>query len=351
LKQNHLLMKSTNKPFISLVTYLFICLLSGGCTTRTSISYDVKVPPKILIPSELVNFGLINRSIPNQEAKKADKIDQILSQEGFKIDERASILEMSNQLKQKNISTLEIEDSLVKKNTSLNKSPMSLTWQEVRDLCTKYKVDGLIVLEFFDTESSFSASSTPTTVNIPIGGTTLPANNYTVSVNTKIYSFWRIYDPIRKTILDEVNLDNWVNSSGTGLSIFAAYNAIKDRENDVMNASKHNVTAYTNDLFGRIKRTTESVYTSGSLPLKTASRMVQTRNIEGAMKEWGKDLSHPSAKVAGRAYYNLAVGYDYLGKPDTALTFAQKSYENYKIKSGMYFAKKLNSRKQAIVRY
>jgi hypothetical protein len=331
---------------------LLVALSLLSCVSTRTISYNILLPSKIGLRADVKTIGLIDRSIPNQETKKADKIDELLSLEGFKLDKKASescILEMSNDMSRKGFTGISV-DSAAFKNTTLNIRPEPLSWDTVQAICEKNKVDLLIVLEYLDTRSTFSYSTAPSTVNVPLGGGQVNTLNFTVIVNTTIETFWRVYDPKTQKVLSENPTTDVVSSTGTGLSLLAAYSAIRNRESLVIDRCQQIAQNYALDIFPRYVRNTESYYFTGSTNMEKAGRMMETRNVEGAINEW-KSENSASDKIQGRALYNTAVGYDYLLKSDTALTLARKSYEEYGDKKARNFARELERRDRLIVNY
>lgn len=331
----------SNFIFLSVVLAIF-----SSCSETRNLRYEISLNPRVNLPSELKTVGILNRSLPDEDTKKADILDQLLSQEGFKLDERASEAatdEFSNYFI-RNQYQAKVIDSAIFKTTIISQRPEPLKWEQVERICKENEVDFLMILEFFDTKSSFTQSATPTTVTVPgTGGTTVNTNKYTVTVTTIIDQFWRIYDPKSKKIIDEYSDRRNVTSTSSGISLLAAYQAIKTRDNDVLNASRQEVQTYANQLFPRKTQIYTPYYAKGSSTLEKGARMAETRNIEGAEKVWQSENSK-SDKIQGRALYNQAVAKDFFQQPDSAITLARKSYEEYGIKKGKHLANSIQRR-------
>ena len=219
-----------------------------------------------------------------------------------------------------------------------------MNWELVENICKENAVDFLLTLEFFDTKSSFTQSTTPTSIAVPgTGGTTVNTNKYTITVTTTIDQFWRIYDPKSKKIIDEYIDRRSVSSTSSGISLLAAYQAIKTRDYDVLNASRQEVQTYANQLFPRKTQIYTAYYTRGSSNLEKGARMAETRNIEDAEKVWASENSQRE-KIQGRTLYNQAVAKDFFQQPDSAIALARKSYEEYGIKKGKHLANSIQRR-------
>jgi hypothetical protein len=334
-----------NKTYSKTLLFtLFFSLFIYSCSSTRSLYYYVDVDSKIDMPLENKKIGIINRTLPVQKKGAAGIIDELISQEGFKIDKKAaetSVVEMANEFSRNQYEPI-IIDSLFDKNTNLIQRPEPLTWDNVKLICEANNVETLVVLEFLDTRSTFTQSSIPTTVTLP-GGNTVNANKYNVSINTELDAFWRIYDLKNKRILDENPIKTNISSTGNGISLIAAFQAINNREQEVLERCKDITTSYGSTLFPRKQQVYTSYYTKGSHNLVKASRMVETKNLDGALKLWQSETSNEEV-IKGRSLYNQAVGYDFLHESDTALTLARKSYEEYGIKKGKYLANSIQRR-------
>ena len=60
---------------------------------------------------------------------------------------------------------------------------------------------------------------------------------------------------------------------------------------------------------------------------------------------WKKETENPKMKIAGRAAYNMAIISEINGDLDSALGWAQKSYEDYNNKLGIRYVRILENRK------
>jgi hypothetical protein len=60
---------------------------------------------------------------------------------------------------------------------------------------------------------------------------------------------------------------------------------------------------------------------------------------------WNKETTNSSRKIAGRAAYNMAIINEINGDLDSALGWAQKSYEDYNDKLAIKYVRILENRK------
>ena len=127
-------------------------LLFFSCSATKGMRVQVLRPATISVPQEIQKLGILNRAVPssktNAEAIVSGETplrDKELSQECLR--GLTETLNTSQRFK------IAICDSayLCPDAKSLTFGP-ALTWQFVASLCSKYEVDGLVVLAFFDTD-------------------------------------------------------------------------------------------------------------------------------------------------------------------------------------------------------
>lgn len=315
-----------------LISFIVLTLVLISCSTTKNLKYTVTYPATIELPDQFMKIGIINRSLPNEgEEATLNKVDEILSAEGLKLDYKgseASINTMIDLLNQQSLEkVVKIDSTDIQKTTNLT-VPSSIDWNVIESICEKNDLDGLISLEYYDTQSSQTHTVTANPITLP-NGTLVKTNRYNITINTNIHMFWRIYDYKTKTIIDERESKYIVSSNGSGISLLSAYNALKNRERDVINKSTSATTSYVQNLFEYQTSISNTFYTRGSENLKKAGRSVEVNSWEKAMKLWVEDSNNPSKKIGGRATYNMAIGLDVDSKPDSALFWAQKSYEDF----------------------
>jgi len=86
-------------------------------------------------------------------------------------------------------------------------------------------------------------------------------------------------------------------------------------------------------------------FVKGTNNFKIAKRKAQLGKWDEAGALWEMETSNPKLKVAGRAYYNMAIINEINGNLDEALKWAEKSYSDYNIKLGREYSKILENRR------
>jgi hypothetical protein len=85
-------------------------------------------------------------------------------------------------------------------------------------------------------------------------------------------------------------------------------------------------------------------FVKGTYNFKIAKRRAQNGNWNEAAELWQKETVNPKRKIAGRAFYNMAIINEINGQLDDALSWAMKSYEDYNIKPAREYVRILKNR-------
>lgn len=289
-------------------TFYIGCVLAtglGSCTAnfRTTVVH----PAEIAIPADLDSIIVVNRTKPESTGTKVGNVvEGILSGEAIIGDQYGVNKTMTYLLK-----GLHDNDRL----TVMHGEPVMLTnvngtfeynipiKSEVLDsLAKEYDADGILALEFFDSDRTGSGSS----------GT---AASY-------VRSYWRLYYPVSKEIVDGIELNTYGRSTYEYISILpAGYSSVS--RGGIEAADRY------------IRRIIPSSYNEGRMyyikgcdELKLAAEYIKIGEWERAKftLEEGTQQSY-SPKVLGRLAYNLGVVNEQLDDLDKALSWAVKSTE------------------------
>ncbi len=328
---------------------LFAFLLAGifcSCSSTNYLTIPITEPAPVFIPSKITKLGIVDGSLPSAQNEKFDMIDKILSAEGKNLDRdgaRASVSGLNEELKhnQKFTEVKIIENSGLK-NPNMGTSPGPLSWDVVDRICRENNVDAIFVLSYYDTESKIETNTVP--VEVPLAKTTVVETE--ISIQTLIKMGWRIYNNLDKIISDDYNDNETVLSRGKGINPMKPAQAVLGRKDDVMKRSNEMGHDYGIRLLPYTIRVSREYYVKGSENFKVAKRRAQTGDWNGAAELWLKDVSHPTAKIAGRAAYNMAIINEINGDYEAAVDWAAKSYTDYNNKLGLRYVNILNRRIQ-----
>jgi hypothetical protein len=328
----------------------FIILITGliffSCKTQ-QLYLSVIEPAPVTLPPYIKNVGVINRSIPTDETKGLDVIDKVLSLEGVNLDKEGAMEsvrglsdELLNNSRFTEVKTLNDIDF---RTSALTDFPTPLTWEIVRQICTETKTDALFSLEKFDTDTHLNYSTRKVDVKTPLG--TIPGIEHQANMETLVKTGWRIYDPASKRILDEYIYNESISFSGRGINPLLAASALvgrKDAVNQVSNKAGHGYAMRIIPIRLRVMR---DYYVKGTDNFKIARRKAQVGKWDEAGLLWEKETTNPSSRISGRASYNMAIINEINGDLDSALKWAQKSYEDTNNKLALRYVRIIENRR------
>jgi hypothetical protein len=145
-------------------------------------------------------------------------------------------------------------------------------------------------------------------------------------------------------ILDEYIYNESVIFSGRGINPLLAASALigrKDAVNEVSNKAGH---GYALRIIPYQLRVMRDYFVKGTDNFKVARRKAQVGKWDDAGLLWEKETASSSSKIAGRACYNMAIINEINGDLNSALKWAQKSYEDYNNKLAIRYVRILENR-------
>jgi hypothetical protein len=91
-------------------------------------------------------------------------------------------------------------------------------------------------------------------------------------------------------------------------------------------------------------------YVRGNDKFKAAKRRAQTGNWDGAAELWIQETKNPNAKIAGRAFYNMAIIQEIRGDMERAKGCAKQAYEDFGNKPALQYLNVLKNREKRLER-
>jgi hypothetical protein len=282
-------------------------------------------------------------------------IDQLLTLEGDELDSIGTleaIRGVTQELKENDrFNEVKLLTDIKFKASSVGSLPSPLTWEQVEDICLENGTDALFALEMYDTDTHINYSTEKTQIETPLGN--IPALEHIASMEILVKTGWRIYSPADKAILDEYIVPETVSFTGRGINPAVAVSALMNRESAVKGVSNKAGHIYALRLIPYRFRATRDYFVKGTDNFEIAKRRAQLGKWDEAAELWEKETSNPDRKVAGRAHYNMAIINEINGDLETARTWAQKAYADYKIKLALDYVRILENRayNQEVLKY
>lgn len=320
------------RNLFQLVSIVLFLIILSGCSATNRLTMGVTEPAQIPLGSDITRIGIINRSVPSDGNKVVDEIDKILSLEGKNLDKEgaeAAITGLSDELSRGDrFEKVEIITDIESQKKGLGVFPAALSWELVEKICAENNVDILFSLEFYDTDTK--ANYEVTMVTIPNNlGIEAKVPGHKVELNTVIKNGWRVYDPVGKILLDEYTSKDYLTSRGAGINPVKAIEAIIGRKEGVQQKSSNLGNVYGLNTKPLRRRVSRDYFVRGTDNFAVARRRAQTGDWNGAADLWESEINNPKMKIAGRAYYNMAIINEINGNLEKAIDWASKAYSDY----------------------
>jgi hypothetical protein len=324
-----------------------ISLACYSCSSTNLMSLSVLKPAPVSVPPNIKSVAIVNRSQASEATHTIDAIHKALSLETNELQvagAQASMRGLSDELMKNNRFT-EVKplSGIELRSYGAGVFPSALQWDSVEKICRESKTDALFALELFDAESKLNYEASPARSNV--GMASLQAIQHLVSMSTSVKTGWRIYDPSTRIILDEYIISQDISSSGSGINPAVAASALIGRKEAVIEVGNKAGEAYASRILPYWIRVSRNYFVGGNDNFKTAKRRAQSGNWDGAAQIWQQETKNTVGKLAGRACYNMAIISEINGDLDGAIQWAQKSYEDYKIRLALDYLNILRYRK------
>jgi tetratricopeptide (TPR) repeat protein len=305
-------------------------IVLGACSTNM-LTLSVMEPAPVSLPGGIKKVGIINRSNTNDK-KFINKLDQILSMEGKNLDRngaRECIQGVQDELLyNKRFDEVKVLDHILLPGPGMGIMPAPISTEDAKNICAANEVDALFVLESYDTNTDVSTVSTPITIRTPAGD--IPGVEYTATMHTVIKTGWRIYDPkTNGVVIDQYQYNDQFNHTAKGVTPAVAIASLIGRKDAVNQISLDAGHKYALRIVPYQIRVAREYYVKGTDNFKTARRMAQTGDWDKASELWNKETTNPDPKIAGRAYYNMAIINEINGNLDLAIDWAQQAYQKF----------------------
>ncbi|MEX1003404.1 MAG: DUF6340 family protein [Crocinitomicaceae bacterium] len=328
-----------------IVQFVLPALVLFILSCKDRVYLTVAEPPAVYLEEEYEAAGVINRTYSSGASKVVDVIDNALTfegnldHEGSKAAVQGAFDELSVNPRFKRVVLL---DSMTVKNGGMDVFPAQLTWDEVEQICRDNNVQVLFVLEVFDTDTKINYSTQTVNQNTPLG--TVPLLRHTATMNTRIKTGWRIYDPANKWLRDEFWLSDRLRTTGSGINPAKAASTLMRRGQAVRQISNQVGRFYAGRVMNQYFRVWRNYFDGGSKTLRIAGRRAEVNNWDGAAELWLRETENPKRKIAGRACHNMAIYAEIQGDIYGAVEWAQKAYADYRIKESEDYARILRDR-------
>jgi hypothetical protein len=307
-----------------IILYLTFALTLGSCATR-NMRVQVMRPALITVPKDIQKIAIMNRSIPTSRAAAEGILtgetpvrDKELSEECLR--GLSETLNTSNRFQVFRCdSTMEAADP---KSLSFG---TTLNWNVVDSICNLYNVDGLLVLEFFDTDFSVTnpvGTATQIAQSVASGGQRDVEITGTATANAG----FRVYYSKTKTIAYEDRFDykkRWRQRSTTAQE---AISKMIKRNRALIEVSYETGYEFAMNIVP-LYYWENRVMFKGKKELQKGERQALSKDWEGALLTWSNVYeSSRKSKDRAKAAHNAGLACEVLGRLDEAQKWLSNAY-------------------------
>ena len=288
-------------------------------------------PARVTLPKEMKRFVLIDRSQSDQKKNKTGSfIEGVLTGESpfadrlgakYCVDGFRDLANSNVRLEIANAEYIQVAGSGSAAYTS------QLSWEFVDSICNVYDADGIVSLDYFDSDDP----------GIGLIGQPFNYNDAVVTVKSR----WKIYYADSSQIIDEQALNtNWRKA----LSI-NRFDPLPPANRAVAEAGYLVGYDYGRQIVPALVWENRKIYTGGNSEMKVAGRRAIADNWPGAEELWVRILaSSNKRKVLRRASFNLAVANEMKGDIGRAIEYARQSYEDHRNNEALNYYRYLQGR-------
>jgi hypothetical protein len=331
--------------------FSFLCLIVvafvfDACTH--SVQLQRLVPAEITVPSHFKRIGVINRSVVNDKQSNKDKalniLEGVMTGEGIGEDRNASeecINGLMNivQTQQRTVYVRLFDTDLEGTGRTMGKN--IIPWSEVDKICKKSNLDGILVLEAFDSDARLDMIAGTVKVKTS-DGKYADVPEFTANARMNVTTTWRIYDNVNRALFDQVNHYQEKGFGAKGSSESAARSALPNKRMMTMQTGLEAGQRFGRRISPNWVSYTRQIYKGKSDHMKHAYKLAKHNNWDKAADFWKKESELGTVKDRGRACYNMALVCEQEGKIDLAMEWCAKSRDRYKFKPAMSYYSNLS---------
>jgi hypothetical protein len=282
-------------------------------------------PAFISVPQQIKTIAVLNRSIPTETTAESALTgetpvqDKELSAECLR--GLTTTLNTSERFKFQLVDyTLDASDP---KSLTFG---IPLSWESVDTICTRLQVDGLLVLEYFDTDFSVNnpvGAAGQIIQGIANGGQT----SVTVTGTATANAGFRVYYAKERNIAYEDNFNYRKRWQQTANNAFEAIGKLVKRNAALIDVSYETGYNFAMSIVPLYFWENRVMYKGKKGDLEKGERQALSKDWEGAKTSWMYVYENSAkSKERGKAAFNTALAYEVLGNLNEAHKWASRAY-------------------------
>jgi hypothetical protein len=310
------------------VLLLFAALLLASCAS--SVHIRALAPAAVPMPANLQSVATANRIIPESRRDKFfDVLEGAFTGEGPGVD-RAGADECVNVVGQAlannsyRFKVTQAQLQLLGRSREFFLPPLAPRY--VQDLCRRTQVDGLVVLEAFDSDMALSRTNGTRTVKDK-EGKEYQVPTVHVEMVMKVVTGFRTYGAAQGFVLDQARQEDQLVFSGNGDTYRDALRQLPPPEECIRRVALRAGDGYARRIAPSYVDLNRDYFVTAKkdVLMKQAAERADAGDWAGAETLWQQAARNLHPKIAGRAFYNLAVASEVRGDLPGAIDWAKKS--------------------------
>jgi len=331
------------KRYGLVLSILFIIL---SCSTTEQVVLHTIEPSPVALPNVITKIGIIDRSVPSDDFKIENQVDQYLAAENRWLSENgtdAAITGLFDELlKDKRFETVKLLDSVPIEMKDFGSANL-ISWESIESLCKTYKVDAIFSLAYYDTDTKVSLRKAPV-IQSDLMRRKVQVKGQEITLETLIENGWRIYDPVHRQVIDDIVFNDQITSIGKGVDPIQAYKSIGNRRETIISKSRTTGSNYGLRLLPSENSVSRSYYAKGTENFAKANELVIAGDWEGAQELWEIEVENSDSKIRSRSCHNIAVVNERNNNLELALEWTNKSLENHSNKVTLAYLETIKER-------
>ena len=196
----------------------------------------------------------------------------------------------------------------------------------IQDLCRRTQVDGLVVLEAFDSDMALTRINGERTVKDK-EGKEYKVPTVRVEMVMKIVTGFRTYGAAQGFVLDQARQEDQLVFTGEGDNYGQALRQLPPPEECIRRVAQRAGDGYARRIAPSYVDFKRDYFPTAKkdVLMKQAAVRADAEDWKGAEAIWQQAAKNLNPKIAGRAFYNLAVASEVRGDLPNAIEWAKKS--------------------------
>jgi hypothetical protein len=334
-------MKST---FRALFFILMLPILLVSCRTA-SHQMQILKPATINIPTEIKQVGIINRSLPEKGQGAMNVLEGLVTGESIGADREGSqecMRGLAAGLNSNPRFTAVLIEGVEFRGTGTRQWPEFLDWNQVEELCERFRVDAIVALETFDSDMELRKSSAD--VERTIDKKKVIVKEYYADLSMNVRSGWTIYKPEGRQIIDRNAFNDEMSWRESGDTPDQVLGKLPSKRRSINESGYYSGRQYGRRISPTWVTESRTYFRKANDDFKVASKYVKQDRWNDAIAIWKKYTLSTDPKIAGRAAYNMALASEVEGNLSLALEWANRAWQQHGLKKARHYSNLLNDR-------